>query len=57
VSTAAFVFGLGLQPLAFVYVVVLAIDQLPAAHVLLAPEAYDDWFHTTDLNLMNQSSA
>jgi hypothetical protein len=39
------VFCLGLQPLAFVHVVVLAIDQFPAADVLPAPEAYDDGFH------------
>jgi hypothetical protein len=56
-STAEFVFRLGLQPLALVHVVVLAFDQLPAAHVLPAPDAYDNRFHTTNLNGMNQSSA
>jgi hypothetical protein len=42
-----------LQPLAFVHVGVLAIDQFPAAHVLPAPEAYDDRFHTTNLYGIN----
>ena len=50
-STAPFVFRLGLQPLAFIHVVVLAVDQFRVVQVLPTPEANDDWFHTTGLTV------
>jgi hypothetical protein len=52
-STGALGFRLGLQPLAFVHVVVVAAGQLRVIDVLPAPEANDNRFHTTDLKGMN----
>jgi len=48
-STAALVFRLGLQPLAFVNVIVLTVDQFRVAHVPAAAETDDVQFHTIDL--------
>ena len=51
-STAPLVFRLGLQTLAFVHVVVLAVHQFPVSDSLPAPEAYDDRFHIVPTSLV-----